>query len=515
MSLHKLLLIILVATSVVSCESYLEEKPYSFLSESNFPETAVDGRIALNGAYQPFSGGYILGYNHILAVNADSEYASFGAALTNSYGLYQNFIRTTADAFPGNLWIDLFEGINACNVVIDVSTEKGFDGADKLIAEAKTLRAYYYMVGVNFFGDLPLLQTSINGIASLTASRVDADEIREFILEELDEAEEIMELYPEVFAVHSRGGLLTLGALKMIKAKQHLYMAGQRRSSAGEIVMGSASHWTKVRDICLSIIDMEIYQLDEDYTNVFSSYYRDEYNLESIWEIDFSMPANGTTFPNAMTAPPYGSTSAGGFSNLRTTSEFYFLFDSLDVRRDWTCGSGRFSGFVFEEADGVPYNRPYINKFRKVSGNGENGWNTPYNIPVYRYSDVLLMLAEAENEINGTPTAAAYNAINEVRYRARATDHKSDGLAVPDLSGLDYDSFKNAIMKERTLELAFEGYRRMDLIRWGIYLEKLQAFDDATYGMDKALNVQAYHMLLPVPLEEMNLNPEWTQNEGW
>ena len=505
---------ILIFLLLISCEDYLKEEPYSFLSEENFPEKAEDGRIALNGAYNVLTNNNIVGYQYVLHVLADTELGTYGCCLSNSYGLYQDFARTSADGFPRNIWVDLFQGINSTNVVLDVVAEKKFEGGDKLIAEAKALRAYYYIQATNFFGEVPFLQTSTNGIASLDAQRTNVDEIRSQIIADLDEAEQVMEQYPDEFAVQNRGGLITLGTVKMIKAKLYMYMTGWRRSSDGEMIAGDPSYWANVRDLCQEIIDLGVYSLDPDYTKVFSDYYLDNYNTESIWEIDFSMPTNGATLPNAMTAPPYGAGSAGGFGNMRSTKDFYDLYDTLDTRRDWSLGQGNFSGYEFVPAETIS-NRPFINKFRKVAGNGDHGFRTPHNTPIYRYSEVLLMLAEALNEINNGPTPEAYDAINQVRYRARPLDHKDDGLVLPDLTSLDYDSFKNAIIDERAFELAFEGQRRIDLIRWGIFIERISSFAPEVSEMSKAENVREYHMLLPVPLEEMNLNPEWSQNDGW
>ncbi|MGV8138848.1 MAG: RagB/SusD family nutrient uptake outer membrane protein [Mangrovibacterium sp.] len=506
-------ILLFVFLSLVSCEQFLEEKPYSFLSEANFPETAEDGRIALNGVYRIFRNGNIRGYGHVLNNSADSDLSSYGASKTNSYGLYQNFVRNSADGFPKSLWIDLYSAINSCNFVIDVTESKGFSGGDKLIAEAKALRAFFYIELTNYFGDAPLKVHNTTGLAELDKARASVDEIRQLCIEDLDYAETTMTKYPSIFALHTRGGLMTLGAVKMIKAHLYMYMAGWRRSWDGQMVPGDKEFWTNVRDLCKSIIDMGVYQLDPDYTNVFKNYYLDIYNKESIWENDFQMPDVGCTFPNAMTAPPYAAGSGGGFGNQRTTGDFYNKFDPMDTRRDWTIGNGKFVGYDFVPSATIG-SRPYVNKFRKVAGNGDHGNWTPYNVPVYRYSDVYLMLAEALNEINDGPTQEAYNAINMVRYRARPEDHKADGTVLPDLQGLNYDSFKTAIIDERAYELAFEGFRRMDIIRWGIYMDRIKMLDNTSYG-DKATNVQEYHMLLPIPLEELNQNPEWDQNNGW
>ncbi|MNK15195.1 SusD family protein [compost metagenome] len=515
MKFLKKIILLFIASLLFSCKDYLDEKPYSFLSDENFPAKAADGRIALNGAYRVFQNANIIGYAYLLNTLSDTDFGSFGASLSNSYGLYQDFQRSSADGFPKSVWTDLYKAINTCNSVIDNVTEKNFDGGDQIIAEAKALRAYFYLDVTNHFGDAPLRKHKTNGVNEVNLPRATVDEIRAFILQDLNESETIMKSYPAEFAVHNRGGDITLGAVKMMKAKLHMYMAGWRRSSKGEMIPGDPSHWTSVRDLCLEIINMGIYKLDPDYTKVFKDYYLDVYNKESIWEIDFSMPAYGSTLPTAMTAPPYGSTSAGGFANMRTTSQFYNSFDALDTRRDWSIGSGSFSGYTFVPSPSGVSSRPYINKYRKVLGIGFFAARTAQNNPIYRYSEVLLMLAEALNEINKAPTQDAYAAINAVRYRARPADHKNDGVALPDLAGLNYTSFKQSIENERAFELAFEGQRRMDLIRWGIFMQKLQSFPDATTGMHKSQNVREYHMLMPIPLDEFNLNPEWSQNLGW
>lgn len=509
---NKMYLLIFILMTFASCEKFLEEEAFDFLTDTNFPTNYEEGRIALNGAYKVLNHNYIRGYQYVTHNPADSDLSSYGANLTNVYGAYQSFNRSATDAYPQGFWVDAFSAINSCNFVIEVVQEKGFDSGELLIAEARALRAFMYMELTNNFGDVPLKTTNTASPADINKPRTSVDEIRQLCIEDLTYAETIMAQYPEEFAVYTKGGLLTLGAVKMIKAHLYMYMAGWRKNWDGQMVQGDSSNWTNVRDLCREIINLGVYQLDPDYTNVFKDYYLDTYNKESIWEIDAALPDNGATFPNAITAGPYGSGSAGGFANIRGTKDFYDLFDPGDVRRDWTIGQGSFSGYEFINSSAV-YSRPFINKFRKVPGNGDYGFNTPYNVPVYRFSDVYLMLAEALNEINNGPDIEAYNAINLVRYRARPDENKTDGTVLPDLNGLNYESFKNAIIDERAVELAFEGHRRMDLIRWGIFLERIRSLD-ASYG-PKAEIVSERDLLLPIPAAEKLQIPDWEQNKDW
>ena len=129
---------------------------------------------------------------------------------------------------------------------------------------------------------------------------------------------------------------------------------------------------------------------------------------------------------------------------------------------------------------------------------------------VLRYADILLMMAEAENEVNGS-TSLAYDAINEVRKRARdananGVDEMEEIEALPDLEGLNKAEFREAVLRERELELCFEGHKRWDLLRKGKYIEAMQAIGKP---------VENKHILYPIPQLELLANPNLTQNPGY
>ncbi len=513
----KYLFTILILFLLSSCDDFLKEEPFSFLTQDNFPGKVEDADIALNGAYYPLTQNFIRGYQNLLGTCAGTDLTTYGGSKTNAYAMRAFYVWSPADRWPVRRWDHLYQGINACNFIIESVNEKGYEGADKAVAEALALRAFYYLELTITYGDVPLKLDQSKGIDGLDLPRESVDVIRTAMLEDLTSAENIMEEYPEIYKkVYTRQGKLTLGAVKMIKAHYYMYMAGWRRSWDGQMIEGDKSYWTNVRDLCQEIIAMGVYELDPDFTNVFKDLYRDIYNKELIWEIDHSMPDNGSTFPNALTAGKYGAGKGGGFASLRSNLDFWDLYDPLDVRRDWTLGHGSFkTGYDFVPSNNQRGKRPKINKFRKVPGNGDHAWRTPYNIPVYRFSAVYLMLAEALNEINDGPSPEAYAAINTVRERARPAEHKTDGTVLPDLSGLNYESFKLAIIDERAFELAMEGFRRYDIIRWNIFLERVKMVSDDYYGGFQEANVRDFHMLEPIPLQEMDLNPEWRQNDGY
>ena len=151
---------------------------------------------------------------------------------------------------------------------------------------------------------------------------------------------------------------------------------------------------------------------------------------------------------------------------------------------------------------------------------GDKGTYTPINYPILRYSDVLLMYAEAQNEYEGYPTEVSYEYVKQVRDRA--------GIATRDFGEYGYESFRQLVRNERGRELCFESLRKYDLIRWGIFYDSMKEYiedsQDTNFGtgtVPKAIsastasNVQQRHIVLPVPTIELGVNKDLVQNPLW
>lgn len=130
--------------------------------------------------------------------------------------------------------------------------------------------------------------------------------------------------------------------------------------------------------------------------------------------------------------------------------------------------------------------------------------STSFDYPVFRYADVLLLLAEAENEVNG-PTPLAYAAINQVRERAFGNENNVPG-------NLNKDQFFDVIYLERKLELCYEGHRRDDLVRWNKLQEVIDGFNSTN---DFSKDYQPHEYVWPIPQSEIDLNPNAVQNPGY
>jgi len=277
--------------------------------------------------------------------------------------------------------------------------------------------------------------------------------------------------------------------------------------------------------------------LNPDFTQVFINYAQDKYDIkESIWEAEFwgnRLDAyTETGWVGYVNGPPCKNTLTGiGFGAVEITADYYYKFQAGDLRRDWTIANFTYNATgpagsktaITTTSTKSLYTR-YPGKFRReYELISRNGANTPENFPLLRYSDVLLMFAEAENEVNNGPTTAGYSAINLVRERGFGK--LLSGATNPnqyDLTALSHDSFLQAIIDERSRELGFELLRKFDLIRWGIYIPTMQnianeiAIDvpGAYYGVFYS-NTTPKYVLWPIPVRELTLNKALIQNEGW
>jgi hypothetical protein len=241
------------------------------------------------------------------------------------------------------------------------------------------------------------------------------------------------------------------------------------------------------------VIDSKAYDLWEDYANIFKV--ATENQREAIFSAEFmSNTQNGNgMMQSAM--PRNKVPGLNGFESDIPTEDLVKAYPVGDRRKEITIQNSL-------EVGGTVYT--FINSFFKYydPATFARSNDSGVNYPILRYADVLLMYAEALNELGG-PTADAYAAINRIRQRARM--NQPDVL--PDLQGLTQEQFREAIFKERRLEFAFEGQRWFDLVRSGQMVKVMQA--------QGKTSVQEFHTLLPIPQRELDANPKLEQNLGY
>lgn len=518
----------LSAFGLSSCKKFLDKFPTDNASPQVYFKDETGVNTALAGVYD------VLGksgtYGRTLYFELDMSDESFNALTTQTVDLSLNNY-DPSDEKVRNLWNFLYEGVNRANMFLANIDSKDLvlDDEKRNVAkgEALFLRAYYYFMLVSNWGDVPVRLTPTAYNESVHYPRTPAKTVYNLIIKDMEAAAKMV----GSIKTYGHSGRITKSAVWGILARVNLKMAGEPLLDRTRFE--DARRWA---DSVMQTTNG--HALNPDYSQVFINQCQDKYDIkESIWEVEFNKLSTGGQEEEgslgSITGIANGDRSMFSYGAVHATERYFRLFDTTDLRRDWsispysyitangiTTGKRPYTAAEIYNRYNAKWKREFEIAFPKSLG------TTPINFPLLRYSDVLLMFAEAENEVNG-PTAEAYDAINQVRKRAY-------GLLLPtpprpgvvsDLPpGMDAVDFRLALQKERSLELGFEGLRRFDLIRWGTYLSTMRSLSyeiknsapaGYKYAGRTADNTTERHLLLPIPSLEFSLNKALVQNNNW
>ena len=532
-SKYYFLILLIMAGAITSCNKALNTQPVSFAAPAANYATEPQLLQALAGVYDPLGMGREQLYANKLfdqlgATTDEGYYArASGAPLSAAY----NFDYTEPNI--DQTWQTLYIGIErANNLIYYINTPVSMDPVERnaILGEAEFLRGYYYFLLVSNWGDVPmrLLPTTITGAATNNVPRMASKDVYAQILKDMTDAEG--KCYPAThFGYSSRVSQTTVEG---ILARVCLTMAGYPLQDHTKYA--DALKWaTKVQA-------SGIHSLNPSYSQIFINEAQDIYDIkEAMWEADFNgneiVNTNaesgrlGETNGIAYTASNYADTGYSyGFINV--TKKLYNLYDSGDLRRDWAIAPYGYSGTKRVNKGTLIYDRncgKWRRSYELLTPKSKN--NTGENFPILRYADVLLMLAEADNQVNNGPSANAYEAINEVRRRGYGFPVDMPN-AISDLPpGLNETDFQDTIENERARELCFEALRRPDLIRWGIWTQTMSDLasqmntdlvatnNSLKYAVIPATNAASSpkFLLYPIPSSEISVNKGATQNPGY
>jgi len=479
-----LLIIVVLGASLPSCKKTLEVTPLSEFAPSNVLTTDKGIKAVLFSSYaslqSPTPSRNLI---NISEVTTDVAFNSGGA---ENLFLTQ-FINFTWDPSVGALnadaWSPHYRCIRDANIVLENLDNVQTSDANKKLykAEARALRAIAYYVLYTWFGPVPL-RTSSTEDANL--ARATDEEIKSFIEKELTEAIPDLPLpgKEEAFGRLNQG--VGYGAL----AKFFL----------------NTKQWQKAADAAQKVIALNYYQLYPSYKGIFRI--ENEGNKELI----LVKPARNETgygnWFNAGALPPafkstsqipefiYTTSMANFATQYRLRSAFVNSFDANDRRRDLIVTT-----YVNQSNQTVNLmSTPDNARSFKYWDNATIGNESGNDIPVIRYADILLTLAEALNELNG-PTQQGLNYINLVRSRANLSN-----LTLADATSKDV--YRDLILRERGWEFYSEGLRREDLIRHGKFIPMAVA---------RGVNAKGYQVLFPIPQAEIDANKAAVQNTGY
>jgi len=492
MKTSKYITAFLLTAAIVGCKKdFLEKAPLDSVNTANYYRTAEDAVNAVNAAYQPLQRPKL--YNFRIWTTDIMAGNSVTGAGGGTDGIEtqdeQNFVTTSANAGVLDVYRGPAPGILQCNIVLQKVPSITMDETLKkrVLGEAKFLRSLYYFNLVRLFGDVPLITTPQVVGDDLKLKRSPKADVYALIIQDLTDA---MALLPPATSYSGPDiGRASKGAATGLLAKVYLTLGD----------------YQKTADLCQQVTALG-YALNANYADNFSATKKN--TVESLFEVQFSGKTtygffddfNQASWTSTFTGPRNADFVGGGYGWNQPTQEFVNAYETGDQRKDITvlyAGGPQFDGKTYLAS----YSTTGFNlrKFLVPKSISPDYNTNPADFPVLRYADVLLMQAEALNELG--QTSAAEVPLNIVRKRA--------GLGNV-TTGLSKDAFRNVVLHERRMELAFEGQRWFDLIR----------INNGQYGLSflhliGKVNASAKHLLLPIPQVEIDSNPNLTQNPGY
>ena len=493
---------LLGALALGGCENFLEEEPKDFFSPDNFPASEEDLNIAIGGLMSYYDSGssqpyFNRGWFFLSEVPSDQTVASATGGTRHDVDA---FTLTPENEWLWRVWENVYGVVNAANMLVQRIPE--IEGVrqstlDRYMGAALFHRAHSYFNLVRVWGRVPLITEPVDGFGN--NDQITAASTAEVYAQIEQDLVQAAELLPDSWS--DGPGKPTKAAAYAMLADVYLNMAGYEDVQG----MGQDDKWAKAAAAAKTVMDMNRFRLVEDFGDLWLV--RNKNGPEHIFSIQFGGLRSQTM---TVQSHPSGLGTESGWNYWYTTSEVMDDFLDADERKDPTFVTEVLVDdevFRYDDPDGFGdhtprFSRPtpYLGKWWDPGRESliENSKRTDANFPIYRYADVLLMYAEAVNEASG-PTAAAYDAINQVRARAE----------LPPLSGLTKAQFRDAVRMERYWELAHESKRLFDLKRWGIFYEVLSQDPVAAPG------VAPHHLFFPIPQRELLLLPGVEQNPGY
>ncbi len=500
MKMLKYILALAVTTTLVACD--LNETPDYFTNRADMFRSEVQCRSAVNSCY----------------LNIDPIYTSRMLQITEAcvdtgltWGTTLDTVLDVSPAYPrygATIWEQGYKGIMRCNYAIaglESSPLEDKEFLDRLIAEAKIMRALYYYILTSFFGDVPYYTIDVDSKEVLLQvqqlPRTSAIEIRSQIIADLEDDVLILDQLRGSEVEEYRAGA-ALGW--MMIAKMAMWNASKDEQNA-------QMWWNKGVDACIAL--QNIYGPLSAYSLEDSFQWHRKNTPESIFEIQHTYVSGGVNFTSSIAAAAHPSHTTGSliydgveiewlgnesenYSQLRPTSYFFTELQprgGVDKRTAynlaWEWQGQQFSSTSTRPWTGIKLWCPDMYK-----GYDHN------NYKIFRYADALLMLAECYAEVD--KPALAVQCLNEVKERA--------GIDLYIYSSLD--ELQEEIRAERAKELYGECHRKFDLVRWGVWYERTVEFNQNSTLLSF---IKPCHEYYPIPDVQVSYSGDALKNDEY
>lgn len=527
-----------------ACSDFLDTEPKDFLAPENFYNTEEDVVNSLAAVYSTL-GSYNTYGRYLVIDGAMDDLCYWNQNEADIINRLSNWNYTSSQPHLAAMWRLLYQGIEQANVLLENidKVEMDEEVRNKYIGETRFLRAYYHYVLADNWGAVPLKLTATEKVTEVNVEPASQKEIMETVAAEIEDilANDMLEPADSYDHVSCVSTTVAQGIL----ARIYLKMAGEPLKLGGTMYE-KALYWAQ------QVKSSNQHRLNPDYDQIFINHSKDIQDTqyrESMWEANFV--GNSTTDPGKNDKYSWIGVTNGiicysdkdelgySYGYIRIRLKLWDLYDETDKRKYRSIAPYRFN-----TTDNTKYDEK-ITTFSSIAERCAAKWRreeeavTPKtknysttNFPVLRYSDVLLMIAEAENELNGA-TDLAFAALNEVRDRAGVKGYSTNAADPDKIAVTGQDDLRQVIMDERARELCFEGIRKHDLIRWGTFLQEMQKAAAEPYQPENIGNGRTHdagqrtrmaaiagkmsekYLLFPIPQQELSLNNKMQQNKYW
>lgn len=554
-------LIAIMTVLPLSCTDMLREESQTEIDKTNYMLNASEAEVVLLGVYRNMVTDAMYGYYLSILFNIDTDIAKVEGSNNNGFRTIPTNSHTTSTAEIQQSWATLYNSIyNANDFLETLDTKVGnYSATDKELAriyqaEARGLRGLYYFELVRRYGNVALMtNTAMSNQHPSTFVQEDPVKVYEFIEADLKFAADNLPYAADDDYRAKNDFRLSKGTALGLLAKVYATWAGEP--------LKDTSKWEKAANTAQILIESGKHGLLNDYEQLWKNTCNGVWDpKESLMEVSFYAPTTTGAAEdpcgrigkwNGVKTSAVGGERGSNAGNVKVIHTFVLDWRTnqpQDKRRDLSIANYQYSadGKVLwakgksdtddmaAANDADPEKRQkekqnytpakwdtekYVSQSNKLINNDKSN----VNWYILRYADVLLIYAEALNEWKGAPTEAAYKAINMVRRRGFGLPMGTTSTVADLPEGLSGTDFRTAIRNERAYELAFEGHRRLDLVRWGIYKATIQAtaqkLSQWWIGTEEVQYVarkftEDKHNLLPIPQRDMDLTG-FKQNPGW
>lgn len=526
-----------------SCSDLLQEESFIETGKDNYVNNAKEAETVLMGIYKDLANENLYSYHLSLLFTISSDIAqcegssntSFREIPTNSHNASTSQIRNT--------WQKLYSSIYDANDFIEIVSSR-MDGwgasnrelAEIYLGEARALRALFYFELVRWYGNIVLIKTTADSdIPATEYVQANPADVYAFIEEDLKYASEVLPWAVDDTKRSNTAYRFSKGAALGLLSKVYSTWAGYP--------VRDESKWEEAAKVARRVVESGKHRLISDYEQVWSNTCNGVWDAgESLIEVSFYSPTGLDTDNTAGRIGKWNGVVATAVEGVRGRNAGNWKV-TYNFTREWEQHNDPRMAISIADYKYPNDDKNPVTYFSTVSSPSEDNYNkqrqlfTPgkwdtekyvnsanyivnndksnINWYVLRYSEVLLLFAESLNESGGS-IVDAVDAVNAVRRRGF-------GDTAHDLSyGLSREELREAIRKERAYELCFEGHRKQDLIRWGIYYDTIVStaqeladwFANANYSV-RNYTQKGRHELMPIPQRDLDLMKKCKQNPGW